>query len=140
MKTTSLIKIATVILLGISVNVTAHAEKDRYLRYSNPTLARIQGVALSGDNYFQMPKLLTLPGTIASLLKFSEPIEGWMVEPDYLNSDAAAPVEFWMLDEKYLNEEVSSLESWMINQNYLSAEVSAGQIEPWMLEQTYLSR
>ena len=129
MKTTNLLKIAAVILLGISLNGTVQADNDKYSRYTRPAYGQItNSIMLIADDIRQMQK------------PSEQAVEDWMFEGDYLSEESAGAVEFWMLETDYLDQEVQPLESWMFNESRLDGTEPASSVEPWMTETNYLSK
>ncbi|MCX6223346.1 MAG: hypothetical protein NTV01_01100 [Bacteroidia bacterium] len=116
MKAMNLIKIALVILLGITFSVKVQGDNDKNL------------IKTSG---YEVPD--------AEML-FTQPVEDWMFDSDYLNEEQAVNIEAWMMDSGYLSEEVQPLESWMFSENRLSETTSERAMEPWMFDANYLSR
>jgi hypothetical protein len=123
MKTTNLIKIALVILLGIAIQGQVRADKEKFSRFVIPV-------------HVDLAHKVMLPSTEIR----NQPLEDWMFEPEYLCEETGAAVEPWMLETNYLNEEVHPLESWMFSESHLSEEPSKNAIESWMLDATYLCK
>lgn len=129
MKTTNLIKIASVILLGIALNGTVQASSDKFIRHAHPGFAKVtELVKLVNEEIRNMQ------------MSFVHPFEDWMFESDYLNAESAAAIESWMLESNYLNEEVQPLESWMFSESRLSETEPESPVEPWMFETDYLCK
>jgi len=163
MKTTSLIKIASVLLLGLALSGNTQAKPDKFSRDSRPALARItHSVKLNLEDIRNMQFLLARTSAVNitwnnSELKFAmgegdsteytvrfeaintDPIEGWMFEPEYLTEETEMGVESWMLDESYLDEEVQSVESWMFDPSHLGEAISECALDIWMFDANYLS-
>jgi hypothetical protein len=117
MKTINLLKIAFVILLGIAINGTAQAEKDKHSRYAGHALRQIShSVMLISEEIRNMKTI------------FEQPVEDWMFESDYLSEESAGTVESWMLEADYLNEGVQPLESWMFRESWLAETVSENPV------------
>lgn len=67
-------------------------------------------------------------------------IEDWMYEDCYLNTEASPVIEDWMFSEDYLNTEASpAIEDWMMEDNYYTHTECCPQIEDWMMDDDYLS-
>ncbi len=67
-------------------------------------------------------------------------IEDWMYEDNYLYTEAEPVIEDWMMSENYLNTEATPLiEDWMMNDNYYTYTECCPKIEAWMMEDNYLS-
>ena len=67
-------------------------------------------------------------------------IEDWMFEDTYLNAEAAPVIEDWMYSEDYLSTEASpSIEDWMMVDNHYIHTECCPKIEDWMMDDDYLS-
>jgi hypothetical protein len=129
MKTTNLIKIAAAVLLGIAVCGNVQADNDKYTRSSRATLERIAHV------------ILVVGMEIPEMERFSAPpVEDWMLDTDYLKTEAVGGIEPWMKETDYLGEVAQPLESWMFDEMRLEETTSGTSLEPWMLDTNYLSK
>ncbi|TSA32945.1 MAG: hypothetical protein D4R64_15195 [Porphyromonadaceae bacterium] len=164
MKTINLIKIAAVILLGITLNGQAQADNDKFSRNARPAFSQMtHSVKLTGEDIRNMQMLLSQTDAVHISwnnheLKFAlregdvpeytirfevindEPVEDWMFESGYLSEESAGAIESWMLETDYLNEEVQPLENWMFSESRLSEIASECSLESWMFEDNYLSK
>ena len=146
MKTMNLIKIASVVLLGIALNGPVQAAGDKYSRNNRPAYSQLtHTVKLYSDDIRNMQMLLSQSDAVHIIwnnneLKFAlregdtpeytirfeaindEPVEDWMFESDYLNEEQDASVEPWMLSDSHLtgSDDQPVLESWMFDANFLS--------------------
>lgn len=113
MKTISLLKIATVILLGIALSGQVQAKNDKYTRVVR--LAPVQ-------TEFEMRLNEAISHHLRHL--FAQPVEDWMFDTEYLSEETAVPIESWMFETDYLNEDVQPLESWMFSETRLDGTES----------------
>jgi len=164
MKTINLIKIAALILVGISLNLQVRAEGDKYSRNARPVLTQFSNyIKLSGEDIKNMQLLLSqtdavhvtwnnhelkfaLDGKMVPVysIRFEAADEGlvedWMLEPDYLNEESEGEIESWMLNPDYLDADHQPLEDWMFNSVRPSEIENNNPLEPWMFESNYLSK
>jgi hypothetical protein len=129
MKTMNLVKIAAVILLGITLNGTANAESHKYSRSVQPVFKQLtHSVKLTIEDNRNMQECSI------------QPVAEWMFEEDYLNMENESGVASWMLDTDYLDEQAQPLESWMFNEDRLSENEPCNMPQSWMFDVNYLSR
>jgi hypothetical protein len=164
MRTINLLKITTVILLGIALNGNVQAGTDKNTRHARITIGQLtHSVKLNSDDLRVIQQLFAQTEAVNVLwnnheLKFTacagtipeftvrfesmrtEPVEDWMLQTDYLSEETALPVESWMLDTDYLDEPDQTLESWMFSDTRLTEVAAESHVEPWMLDAHYLSR
>lgn len=164
MKTTNLIKIAPMILLGIALCGTVRANGDKFSRADRHSLGQIsRSIQLTGEDVRNLImlfaetekvsvsmnndelKLAFQAGdnpdyTILFKIINSEPVEDWMFESDYLSEEQTGEIESWMVDHEYLDGQIQPLESWMFSETLLSGPETEAGVESWMLDANYLSK
>jgi hypothetical protein len=165
MKTLNLIKIASVVLLGIAlINGPVQASGDKYSRSSHPAYGQLtHTVKLYGDDIRNVQILLSQSDAVHiswnnNELKFAlregaipeytirfeaihdEPVEDWMFESDYLSEEPDSSVEPWMAERTYLDEQARPVESWMLSDTHLTGSDDEPVLEPWMFQANYLTK
>jgi hypothetical protein len=128
MKSINLIKIAAVVLLGITLNIKVQADTDKYYRTVRPAIG-------------QMMNCINLTGDICDMeMMYPQPVEEWMLESDYLSEESTCDVEPWMLNTDYLDEAGQPVDGWMFCEDRLAETESGGSLEQWMFDANYLPR
>jgi len=135
MKTSNLLKIASLIIFGIFLNGTLHAESDKYNRYHKLAASKLAD-SIRVNAYSNFHLLYAHPESAG--YHWATPVEEWMFETDYLDTETEVSIESWMLDTNYFEEESSELESWMFDENRLSEKESDSTLKSWMFDCGYL--
>jgi glycosidase len=135
MKTSNLIKIASLILFGIFLNGTLQAESDKNHRYSRINTAKLTD-SIRANTANSLHYLFVHPERAD--FRWSAPVEEWMFQTDYLDTETAINIESWMLDTNYFEEESSELESWMFSESRLSEKEADSAPKSWMFDVGYL--
>jgi hypothetical protein len=135
MKTSNLLKIATLIIFGIFLNGTLQAESDKNNRHHKLAASKLAD-SIRANAYTNVHLWFARPEMAG--YRWATPVEEWMFEADYLDSETLGSIESWMLDTDYFEEESSELESWMFDENRLSEKEDESALKSWMFDCSYL--